>query len=64
MRNTGQSAGKRWDKWQEQQKDIRKTQRRKFLGFRYVFAELMRDLKNDSSVSTEIKSSIDEFDWE
>ena len=31
---------------------------------REMFAELMRDLKNDSSVSTEIKSSIDEFDWE
>ena len=31
---------------------------------REMFAELMRDLKNDSSVSTEINSSIDEFDWE
>ena len=31
---------------------------------REMFAELMRDLKNDSSVSTEIKNSIDEFDWE
>ena len=29
-----------------------------------MFAELMRDLKNDSSVSAEIKNSIDEFDWE
>ena len=31
---------------------------------REMFAELMRDLKNDSSVSAEIKNSIDEFDWE
>lgn len=31
---------------------------------REMFVELMRDLKNDSSVSTEIKNSIDEFDWE
>ena len=31
---------------------------------REMFAELMRDLKKDSSVSTEIKNSIDEFDWE
>ena len=30
---------------------------------REMFAELMRDLKNDSSVSAEIKNSIDEFDW-
>ena len=43
MRNTGQSAGKRWDKWQEQQKDIRKTQRRKFLVFRYVWLQFMPD---------------------
>ena len=28
------------------------------------FAELMRNLKNDSSVSVEIKNSIDDFDWE
>ena len=43
MRNTGQSAGKRWNKWQGQQKDIRKTQRRKFLGFRYVWLQFMPD---------------------
>ena len=43
MRNTGQSAGKRWDKWQGQQKDIRKTQRRKFLEFRYVWLQFMPD---------------------
>lgn len=28
------------------------------------FAELMRDLKNDSSVSLDIKNRIDQFDWE
>ena len=31
---------------------------------REKFAELMKDLKNDSSVSVEIKNSIDDFDWE
>ena len=31
---------------------------------REKFAELMRNLKNDSSVSVEIKNSIDDFDWE
>ena len=43
MQNTGQSAGKRWDKWQGQQKDIRKTQRRRFLGSRYVWLQFMPD---------------------
>lgn len=28
-----------------------------------MFAELIRDLKNDSSISSQIKESIDEFDW-
>lgn len=31
---------------------------------REMFVEPMRDLKNDSSVSTEIKNSIDEFECE
>ena len=31
---------------------------------REKFAELIKKLKNDRSVSSEIKNSIDEFDWE
>lgn len=31
---------------------------------RDIFVELMKELKADSSVSTDIKKEIDEFDWE
>ena len=31
---------------------------------REVFVELMKELKDDSSVSMDIKKEIDEFDWE
>ena len=55
MRNTGQSAGKRCDKWQGQQKDIRKTQRRKFLGFRYVY----RTGRNKGLLTSEYQSGTD-----
>jgi len=43
MRNTGQSAGKRWDKWQGEQKDIRKRKRRKFSETRYIWLQFMPD---------------------
>lgn len=29
-----------------------------------MFVELMKELKDDSSVSMDIKNEIDEFDWE
>ena len=29
-----------------------------------MLAELMKELKDDSSVSMDIKKEIDEFDWE
>lgn len=29
-----------------------------------MFVELMKELKDDSSVSMDIKKEIDEFDWE
>ncbi len=29
-----------------------------------MFVELMKELKDDSSISMDIKKEIDEFDWE
>ena len=47
MRNTGQSAGKRWNKWQGQQKDIRKH-REEVLGIPVCMAAIYVRLSVDS----------------
>ena len=60
MRNTGQSAGKRWDKWQGQQKDIRKTQRRRVLGIPVCMAAIYARLSvdNDEKKSESIETQV------
>ena len=46
MRNTGQSAGKRWDKWQGQQKDIKKVP---FHGTEEEWKRIQREREKDNT---------------
>ena len=62
MRNTGQSTGQRWDKWQEQQKGYKKNTEKKISGIPGTMAAInaiilvkkQPDEKKSESIETQV----------